>query len=389
MYFYICIHNVGMPYNYTDKNRSYSKILEIVSYILLFPFQKNGRKRPEEVKSILLIEPFQMGDILSLTPLIDPLKKKFMNAKIYVLTKPSSGGILKFDSRISEVLSNDFPWSDYGVKSKKLRRIFNLLKYVFSLRKHSFDIGIDTRGDIRSQIIMVLAGCKERIGYTNYLHSNINLRGLLLTSKAQESKMIHRYEWNLSLLSSLGFSENELFPIKFPCYIPDKLDCRDKITNSNIVIHIGGGWIYKRWDETKWIYLINRLGKISDKNVYVIAGEGEKDILDRIKRKAVEMENIQYKVTSIEELIEFIYRCDKFIGLDSGPMNLAVCLNKIVIALFGPGDSSMWYPLNIDSKFIHRKENFSCNPCMQTVCFHPDNNCMMSIEVDEVIELLS
>jgi ADP-heptose:LPS heptosyltransferase len=378
-----------MPYIYSNKKLVQTKILERVSSIILFPFQKNERKRSKDVKSILLIEPFQMGDVLSLTPLIEPLKKKYNNAKIFVLTKPGSGGILKFDSRISEVLSIDFSWSDYGLKSQKLKRIFNSLNYVFSLRKHSFDIGIDTRGDIRSQILMVLAGCKERIGFTNYLHSNIYLRGLLLTIKVQESKMIHRYEWNLSLLSSLGFSENELYPIKFPCFFPDKLNLEQKSQNYNIVLHIGGGWKYKRWEEEKWVDLINALSDYRNQNLSVIAGGGEKEILDRIKKIIPERNNIIFKITSFEELIEYIYRCDKFIGLDSGPMNLAVCLNKPVVALFGPGDSSMWFPLNVQGKFIHKKENFSCNPCMQTECFYSEKNCMMSIEVDEVVELLN
>jgi ADP-heptose:LPS heptosyltransferase len=188
---------------------------------------------------------------------------------------------------------------------------------------------------------------------------------------------------------SLGFSEHELLPIKFPCFIPDKLGIEDRIGVKKIVVHIGGGWKYKRWDETKWIHLISKLGEIVNQNVFVIAGGGEEDVLNRIQKMIPKRENIQFKVTSFEELIEYIYRCDKFIGLDSGPMNLAVCLNKPVVALFGPGDSEMWHPLNAQSKYIHKKEKFSCNPCMQTVCFYPEKNCMMAIEVGELIDLLN
>jgi ADP-heptose:LPS heptosyltransferase len=378
-----------MPYNYSATKIFYSKLIERVAFLLLIPFKKHERKNSDNIKNILLVEPFQMGDVLSLTPLIEPLKNKYNNAKIVVLTKPSSGSILKFDSRISEVLTTDFPWSDYGVKSNKFSRLWNSFSYIFSLRKYSFDIGIDTRGDIRSQIILILAGCKKRIGYTNYLHSNINLRGLLLTTKVQKNKWVHRYEWNLNVLSSLGFSENELFPAKFPSFIPNKLNLAKESGKKNIVLHIGGGWKYKRWDEENWIELIIHLSRIPDQNLFVIAGGGEKDILERIKKLIPEKENIIFKVTSFEELIELIYQCDKFVGLDSGPMNLAVCLNKPVVALFGPGDSTMWYPLNSESKFIHRKEKFPCNPCMQTECFYSEKNCMTSIEVDEVVELLN
>ena len=68
-------------------------------------------------------------------------------------------------------------------------------------------------------------------------------------------------------------------------------------------------------------------------------------------------------------------------------MNLAVCLGKPVIALFGPGDSNSWRPYSSISHFIHKKENFPCNPCSQKFCYYPEKNCMAVISVDEVMNI--
>jgi ADP-heptose:LPS heptosyltransferase len=380
-----------VPYSYTKKQSLLNQLLEIGSYVLLLPFTLVQRATQKPTKKILLIEPFQMGDVLSLSPLIAPILKKFSGAEIFILTKNSSGSILEYDSRIKEVIKLDFPWSDYGFKENKLSRIASMLKRALLLRSYRFDLGIDTRGDVRSQILLALVGCQKRIGYLNYLHSNIYLKGLLLTDSLLKSKYKHRYLWNLELLTKLGIEETELFPIQFPSFVPDRISPLTQDRKKHIVIHIGGGWEYKRWSETKWAKLIDSLRGQSRNDIVVIAGPGEREVIERIKVAMGANESdrsLEFKITTLEEMIGLVNQCQQFIGLDSGPMNLAVCLNKKIVALFGPGDSTMWKPLNEGAKFIHKVEKFSCNPCMQTVCLHPNKSCMEEIEVEDVLAVL-
>lgn len=382
----LCTFVLIMAYSYGSKTVFASGFLEIVAYFSLWPLFVFKKFYQASCKRILLVEPFQMGDILSLTPMIAPLKEKYPDAKLYVLTKPSSGGILKFDSRIDEVLTTDFPWSDYGHKENSIDRLVNTFSFLWKLRSYTFDIGIDTRGDVRSQIILGLLGCKKRIGYTNYLHSNVNLRGFFLNGFLDKSQYTHRYEWNLELLTLLGIGKEKLLPAKFPSFVPDRLGITP-VSEKYTVVHIGGGWEFKRWDNAKWAELINKLS-VNGKKVYVIAGGGEKDILEEVQKLAAHADNVVFKITSFEELITYIAGCELFVGLDSGPMNLAVCLNRKVIGLYGPGDSAMWYPLNSISSYIHKKNEFPCSPCLQTVCIHPERSCMKVIETIDVLEII-
>jgi ADP-heptose:LPS heptosyltransferase len=377
-----------MPYTYSNKKKIFSNLLEFLLFVVFCFVNIFLRSKKNKVCSVLLVEPFQMGDILSLTPMITPIKKKYPDAKIYVLTKISSGLVLKYDSRIEEVFFCEFPWSDYGKKKSKVFKLLGMIKNVWQLSRPGFDIGIDTRGDVRSQMLLMLAGCKQRVGYTNYLNSNINLSGFLLTDKKTKSKYKHRYLWNLELLECLDIKENEVFPVEFPSYKPNKLDVNIKPVFDNYsLVHIGGGWEYKRWDESKWIELIKRLVIEKKQSVYVVSGKGESDILDRIKLHFTKDDPIIFCVTSMEELVVFTQKCNVFYGLDSGPMNLAVCLDKPVVGIFGPGDSEMWKPINTASKYIHKNKEFPCSPCLQIVCVHPNRSCMKVIQVDEVMSL--
>ncbi|MBS1491440.1 MAG: glycosyltransferase family 9 protein [Bacteroidetes bacterium] len=377
-----------MTRQYSNTKVKANYLFEKIAFIFLYPFlliQRPARKTPER---ILLIEPFQLGDVMSLTPLIAPLQTKYPNCKIYFLSKPNSVYLLKYDTRVDGIFTADFPWSDHGAKKSGIVRWMKAFVNTWRLRAHRFDLGIDTRGDVRSQILLVLAGCKSRLGYTNYLHSNINLRGHLLTKQKNNSTFRHRYQWNLDLLSLIDFTETELFPVKFPCFIPDQLKISPP-SSETIVIHVGGGWVYRRWSTTKWTSLIMELSQKKSCPLFIIGGPGERDIILEIEERLKQVSGLSFKITSAEEMVRLIWQSDLFICLDSGPMNLATCLNKKIIALFGPGDSSMWQPLNPQGRYIQKTRKFPCSPCLQVVCIHPQKNCMDEITVDDVMALVA
>jgi len=380
-----------MPYSYSRKKDISSRILELLGFILLTPM--NAFRKPSSLSnpaSFLIVEPFQMGDLISVTVLLDPLKKRFPASRICLLTKPGNVGVLSSDPRVEKIISADFPWSDYGTKRGSLKRWWNLTKALFRLRKYNFEVGIDCRGDIRSQLIMVIAGCRNRIGYTNYLNSNLNVQGLLLTRRVTTPPYNHRFDWNAYILTALGLQEQELIPVAFPTLkLPQTHRVFQHAASQYILVHIGGGWQYKRWPASNWITLINRLTEKYKYPIKLVAGPAEKDLLKHITDALTSKNIVSGILPSLEELVVLIHGSSLFLGLDSGPMNIAVALNKSVIALFGPGDSATWYPYQASSAFIHKKELFPCSPCAQTICYYPEKNCMASISVAEVEQTVS
>ncbi len=372
-----------MARQYSSGKAVASWMLEVAAALLFLPgLMATKARRP--VRRVLLVEPFQMGDALSLTVLIEPLIRKFGEVECYVLTKSASGAVLRLDPRIS-VLCIDFPWSDHGEKKFSLSRTWTALREVWGFRRFEFDLGIDTRGDIRSQLLMVMAGCRMRLGYLNYLNSNLGVRGLLLTHHPARPKYRHRFEWNLYLLTALGIEEGEVLPVRLPSFFPRVPP--DHTNQRFPVLHVGGGWIYRRWPEANWIALIDWLAPRVDR-LYVIGGAGEREILSRVGAAVIQKDTVQFEVTDLDTLVRRISNCSFFLGLDSGPMNLAASLNKPTVALFGPGDVDMWRPLGGGSEVVRRTEAFPCSPCLQITCLHPKQNCMHAIQVADVVSIL-
>lgn len=360
-----------------------NRVLEICFWLLSTIIKFFNKIVPYEnsAMNILLIEPFQLGDVISLSTVFRPLKDKYPDCNIYILTKTSNAHLFENDYRVAGVLTAEFPWSDHGAKRYgTIQRWKNLLVQLNKIRRIDFKFGIDTRGDIRSQFILKFLHCEKVIGYTRNNGSNLTNLGLLLNIPIiPNNNYLHRYEWNIYTLTALGFDVAQLFPIQFPSIIT-----KSNLNNNYILIHVGSGWEYKRWNQKNWVMLINYILETYNQEVHLIAGNNEKEVLEELILELGVKKKLYTRITTYKELVEEISNCTIFIGLDSGPMHIADCLNKSVLALFGPGNSELWRPYSNGSHYIHNINSFKCNPCFQKECLHPFNNCMDAIKIEEV-----
>lgn len=370
-----------MPLIYPKKTVVLNSILEALSFLFLWPkllflhFSLRGSNRLK-VKHILLIEPFGMGDILSLSIMIDPLLDVFSNAKILLLTKTGNEDVFADDSRVSRVYTAPFPWSKLsGEKHGSVREWVAVIKICRKIASFNPDLGLDTRGDIRSQILMVLCGCRKRVGFANYLNTNINIKGFLLTTKVENPGVLHRYEMNRYLLENgLGLTRSSM---NFPCFKPSLPLELLGFNGITVLFHVGARWKYRQWPVEKWIALGERLVEEGIEPC-IVGSVAEEAILDRICSET----SFTKVIADMRRLIQLIKGCDLLVCLDSGPMHLAQTLGIPVVALFGPGDFELWKPCGKKDRYVFHR--LPCNPCLQLDCVHPANGCMQRISVDEV-----
>jgi ADP-heptose:LPS heptosyltransferase len=87
-----------------------------------------------------------------------------------------------------------------------------------------------------------------------------------------------------------------------------------------------------------------------------------------------------------EGLLSFAALCKNatlFLGNESGPMQIAATYRNLnLIALYGPGVPTVFYPKGNNKKVLHYV--LECNPCDQEKCVQPDNRCIDMITEAEV-----
>lgn len=365
---------------YSQRKVIASWVLERILALLKPVLLRAAPKKPQAIPSptVVLVEPFQMGDVLSLAVMIAPLQERFPGAKILIWCHSRSAHLYQDDPRIHRILHSPFPWSSRESKWGALSEWLAVLRSCREMRAHRPDIAIDTRGDIRSQALMLLAGCAQRIGYTTYVGSNIQLRGLLLSEPLEDLTIQHRYLRNLNTLKPLLGGIPEL---RLPALSRHRSQPPEK-RGATIVLHPGAGWIYRRWDEARWVALIGRLQELSDVRTVIVAGPGEMELCRQLSKRLVQ--SVEIVETNFQGLLEAIATASLFIGLDSGPMHAAALMNVPVLALFGPGEPNVWRPLSEKSEAFHHVEDYPCHPCTQMACVRPSDSCMTRIEVEEV-----
>lgn len=190
---------------YSPKIKLIYSTAEIFFWLItkLLRFFLKSKKETNPCFKILLLEPYQMGDVISLSVLLDPLKEKFPESEIYILCKTPN--FFENDQRVKGFFQTDFGWTTQNENRwTSIKKWLSMLNNLKKIREFNFDIGIETRGDIRSQFILNFVCAKQIIGYNQAITTDLENFGFLVNKKVfPNPKYKHRFEWNLYLLTAL------------------------------------------------------------------------------------------------------------------------------------------------------------------------------------------
>ena len=152
-----------------------------------------------------------------------------------------------------------------------------------------------------------------------------------------------------------------------------------KTKEKMILIHTGSGWQGRLWGNWRWAELLERINKLGKFRFIFVGGtDQEKEAFNRIEGK------VDFKIYSViskidlKELFLLMKKSYYFIGVDSGPRNLAHLANLRSISLRGPGTYFM--PLNKKDIVIDRLNGLSASPFFSRKKHLVDN-----IEAKEVL----
>jgi ADP-heptose:LPS heptosyltransferase len=147
----------GKGFHYSRTKVWIARLLEL----LFLPLVARVRRLEDLdcARRILIMEPFQLGDNALLAVMLQPLRDRFPAAEIHILTRSPWTCLFQHDPRVAKVHAFTFPWVRRAGRGWSLAALVDTWRFTRLLRKERFDIGLDVRGDIRSQIVLLLAGC--------------------------------------------------------------------------------------------------------------------------------------------------------------------------------------------------------------------------------------
>ncbi len=353
------------------------------------PFKRLIKKNfSRNIRKILLIKFFGLGNIVLSSPVFFLLKKFFPYAEIHYLTLKENIEILRC-------------YSDYIDKIKYIdinNITFSTLSLIKDLRNENYDVIIDLDQFSRySALLTFLINKSKSIGFKTkdaYRHYLYDIQIPYTGTK-------HVTEEFVNLLKGLGIDRNKLqekiklLPLKVPKNFRDRvkkfLKKYNLIDKTIIGIHPGTS---ENAPQRQWPYfkeLIEKLLLETNYNIVITAGpkeyEKSENLIKNLKlNQSFKKRVIISKEISLLELPELIKYFSVYISNDTGPLHIAAAQKVFVIGLYGPNTPKLYGPYT-DKCYVFYK-SLPCSPCItnfnnkKTTCKNPI--CMKKISVNEV-----
>lgn len=327
--------------------------------------------------NILIVKLSAIGDVIHALPVAHTLKKAYPKARITWVVEKTAYDLLTNNPDIDEIIIFDKP---------KFKSLAGLLTngYSFSkeLKTRKLDLAIDLQGLFKSAAISYLSGATQRLVYCNARELS-HLIGQRICGEHEQGHVVERY---LDVARHLGCIVDE---VEFPIHITEletkkTIDIANhaglRLENPYVVLAPGTNWPSKCWPPSHFAKLAD---KLYDNNIIpVIVGAPNDQRLAHEIRGSAKIPPIDLTgKTSMKQLAYIIKESQAFVGGDTGPMHLAVAVERPVVALFGPTDPKRNGPYGKNHTVLLVPH--SCQGCWQRKC--PKNiDCLASISVDAV-----
>lgn len=335
----------------------------------------------ETVKSILVIAPAWIGDMVMAQTLFKFLKSRDPTVAIDVLA-PSWA--LPLVERMPEVRNSILLPFVHG--ELKLCKRYTFAK---NLRQFNYDQAIVLPGSFKSALIAFWAKIPKRTGWLGEWRFGV-LNDYRKLNKEQFPLMIQRFA-ALGLPKSISLTQ-QLEPY-YPSLSVNKnnlqsvLD-RFNLTTSRPILALCPGAEYgpaKRWPIKSFA---NVAGAMINKGWQVFIFGSKKD--SELAKALMVATNNQCQdltgKTSLIEAVDLLSLATGIISNDSGLMHIAASLGRPLVVLYGSSTPSFTPPLTKRVKIIHL--NLPCSPCFKRHCPLGHFDCMNQITPDRVLTQL-
>jgi heptosyltransferase I len=362
--------------------------------------------RNRDFRKILLIKLSAVGDVVHTIPVLNKLRRRYPAAQIDWLVTPAIAELLRHHPAINNVI--EFPREDISA----LWRPTALRTYAqLAARLHAadYDVVVDMHGQFRTAVFALATGAPVRIGFDRPRAKVWDATPRQFTALARKHAWqgaregswlaytrripvptldLHAVDRYLNVGPILGLEAGPpdfSFPIRADAVASlDALLRRHGVAPDNFVaIAPGTIWETKHWGSDKFAAVARHF--LNKGFAVVLMGtQRERIVCEEVSKLAPGVVDLAGE-TTLTELAALIRRSTISVTNDSGPMHLAVALDRPVVSVFGPTDPIWIGPYGHADAAL--RAGVPCSPCLLrqlSRCQH-QHICMTSVSAQDVI----
>jgi heptosyltransferase-1 len=363
--------------------------------------------RSRDFRKILLIKLSAVGDVVHTFPVLNKLRRRYPAARLDWLVTPGIAELLQHNPAISNVIEfardeRSAPW--------RVAPYVAAARLVAQLRAVEYDLVIDLQGQLRSGFFAFTSGAPVRIGFDKPRADIWKTLARKIPDEARKHAWqgareaswlaytdhialptldIHPVERYLGVGPMLGLDDGAAdfsFPIpqEARARIDALVDYYEIAKAKLLVMAPGTNWETKEWRREAFAEVARHFMP-KGFAVTLIGSERERALCDEVAKLAPGTINLAGE-TTLSELAALIARATICVTNDSGPMHLAVALDRPVVSIFGPTDPVWAGPYRRDGAVL--RAELPCSPCYLRLLSRCPNNhdCMNNVPAAAVIE---
>lgn len=320
-------------------------------------FHSRAVHRVVNPHKILILQMAKLGDMVCTTPMFRAVKKKYPEAKLYVVGNAINKEILRGNTDVDEYIVCD------------KNNFWDLVKY---LRREKIDFACQTSPSFGFLATLYLAGIKSiatpkiEDGYCPWETKTYKLLRKLAILVPHRMGFYAPREY-LRLLEPIGiYTSNTKKNLSFSKGAEEKiknlfLDNQIKTEDLLVCISPAAGNKIKQWPPERFAKVADYIYKNYKANIFVLGAKN-----DRVEGlEMIQNLNQETKVIStldklnLDELKALISKMNMFISVDTGPIYIAEAFDVPTVDITGPIDEHEQPPIgprNIVVAPRHRKK---------------------------------
>ena len=346
-------------------------------------FIKGNKLISKDIRSILLIQLGDIGDVVWATPTFRAVKEAYPQANVSVLLRESFGSLLEADPHIHKI----FEVKQY--KGNFLKRAGNQLAFIRDLRRECFDLVFDLRLDDRGAFMAFLSGASIRVSIAHRGLWQKQFFSHLVAPSSSDKRIYGAAEQSLRVVREFGIDTKDTIP---KLWVSEKVKKRvgqlldhEGVTAVNrwITLNPFSRWQYKEWGYEKWVQIVDWLWEEYGISTVIVGAPEEReksiDIADNCKEKIF---NLTGK-TTLDELAGVLSLSSLHLGVDSAAPHIAAAVGTPTITIYGPSDWRDWAPQGKKHTVVF--PDCKCAPCHQKGCDNTGRSrCLEELTIDKV-----
>jgi heptosyltransferase I len=335
---------------------------------------------PVEPKRVLIILLGAIGDVVRALPLLGRLRRAWPQAHIAWAVEPKSSPIIE-----------NHPWLDQLIVYDRRHAPWSFVPFLREVHACHFDLVVDLQRHLKSGIVGMVSGARDRIGFAVPNTKEFNHRFTTRQIEPQPNMRLKLMQYQ-AFADALGVPPA---PIEFGLRLPPEEDARARaivagVRRPLVGVILGSSWPSRIYFPESVAAVIRELARPVDGSMplfpVLIGGPDEVAIGDAVMRNldGVEVLNLVGR-TRLRELIGIFSECAVAFGPDSGPMHIAAAVGCPVVSLWGATAPQRSAPWGYAELAIHGE--IPCHPCYLRDC-PIGRECMWRITPADVIAMV-